>query len=253
MIKIGCAAYSYRIYFESGTMGYEEFIEEAHNIGLDGVELTLYWLPSEETDYLRNLRRLALFHGLPISCAGISTDFCNPNPLERSRMIMEVKKGLKIAKELGAPVLRIFGGNLPEGFTEVKAMGWTIGALKECVNYAKEVGVVIAIENHGGITARADSLISLVREVDSPWLAVNLDLGNYRESTYEDIAKTIHYTVHIHGKLRVAGGGDVDYEKVKRLLKDAGYNGFISIEYEEEGDPKTGVREFATYLMNLFR
>lgn len=45
MIKIGCAAYSYRNYFEKGTMSHEDFIEEAHRIGLDGVKLTLYWLP----------------------------------------------------------------------------------------------------------------------------------------------------------------------------------------------------------------
>jgi len=252
MIKIGCAAYSYRDYLKDGRMSYEDFIEEAHNIGLDGVEMTLYWLPSREPQYFRNLKRVALSRGLPISCAGISTNFCNPDPMERERMIKAVEEGVGIARELGAPALRVFGGYVPEGYSEEQAILWTIGALRRCVKYAEENGVVIALENHGGITARADSVIRIIEGVDSPWLRVNLDLGNYRESTYEDIAKTVPYAVHIHGKVSVSENIRVDYEKVKRILEDKGYNGFISIEYEEKEDPKVGVREFARYLLRLF-
>jgi sugar phosphate isomerase/epimerase len=252
MIKIGCAAYSYRDYLKDGRMSYEDFIEEAHNIGLDGVEMTLYWLPSREPQYFRNLKRIALSRGLPISCAGISTNFCNPDPMERERMIKTVEEGASIARELGAPALRVFGGYVPEGYFEEQAILWTIGALRRCVKYAEENGVVIALENHGGITARADSVIRIIEGVDSPWLRVNLDLGNYRESTYEDIAKTVPYAVHVHGKVSVSENIRVDYEKVKRILEDEGYNGFISIEYEEKEDPKKGVHEFARYLLRLF-
>jgi len=252
MIKIGCAAYSYRDYLKDGRMSYEDFIEEAHNIGLDGVEMTLYWLPSREPQYFRNLKRIALSRGLPISCAGISTNFCNPDPMERERMIKTVEEGASIARELGAPALRVFGGYVPEGYFEEQAILWTIGALRRCVKYAEENGVVIALENHGGITAKADSVIRIIEGVDSPWLRVNLDLGNYRESTYEDIAKTVPYAVHVHGKVSVSENIRVDYEKVKRILEDEGYNGFISIEYEEKEDPKKGVREFARYLLRLF-
>lgn len=252
MIKIGCAAYSYRDYLKDGRMSYEDFIEEAHNIGLDGVEMTLYWLPSREPQYFRNLKRIALSRGLPISCAGISTNFCNPDPMERERMIKTVEEGVGIARELGAPALRVFGGYVPEGYSEEQAILWTIGALRRCVKYAEENGVVIALENHGGITAKADSVIRIIEGVDSPWLRVNLDLGNYRESTYEDIAKTVPYAVHVHGKISVSENIRVDYEKVKRILEDEGYNGFISIEYEEKEDPKKGVREFARYLLRLF-
>ena len=121
MIKIGCAAYSYREYFKEGKMGYEDFIEEAHRIGLDGVELTLYWLPSKSESYFRKIKRLALFRGLPISCAGISTNFCNPDIAEREKAVESVREGLKIAHELGAPCLRVFGGYVPEGHTEAEA------------------------------------------------------------------------------------------------------------------------------------
>ncbi len=252
MIKIGCAAYSYRDYLKNGKMSYMDFIEEAYSIGLDGVEMTLYWLPSREPRYFRDLKRIALSHGLAISCAGISTNFCNPDPSERKKNIKTVEEGMNIARELGAPALRVFGGYTPEGYSEEQAMQWTIEALSKCVAYAEDNGVVMALENHGGITARADSVIRIVEGVGSPWLRVNLDLGNYKESTYEDIAKTALYTVHIHGKIRISENREVDYEKVKTILEDKGYNGFISIEYEEKEDPKIGVREFAKNLLRLF-
>ncbi len=105
MIKIGCAAYSYREYLKDGRMSYEDFIEEAYRIGLDGVELTLYWLPSKDPSYFRKLRWLSLLRGLPISGAGTSTNFCNPDISERKRAEKSVEEGLDIAHELGAPCL----------------------------------------------------------------------------------------------------------------------------------------------------
>jgi len=253
MIKIGCAAYSYREYLKDGKMKYEDFIEEAYKIRLDGIELTLYWLPSKDKSYFRRLKRLSLFHGLPISCAGISTNFCNPDSSERRKAIEKVKEGLEIACELGAPCLRVFGGYVPEGHTEADAMRWVTESLRSCVDYAEDKGVVIAIENHGGITAKAGNVIRIIENVDSPWVRVNLDLGNYRESTYEEIAKTVPYAVHTHAKVSVAGGVKLDYQKIKGILESKGYNGFLSIEYEEKEDPRIGVPRFAEYLMDIFR
>ncbi|MBS7649688.1 sugar phosphate isomerase/epimerase, partial [Candidatus Bathyarchaeota archaeon] len=191
MIKVGCAAYSYRDYLKDGRMKYEDFIEEAYRIGLDGVELTLYWLPSKEKSYFRTLKRLSLSRGLSISCAGISTNFCNSNPSERRKNIEAVKEGLEIAHELGAPCLRVFGGYVPEGVSVSDAMNWVVESIKSCIDYAEENGVIIAMENHGGITSRADDVIKIVELVNSPWFRVNLDLGNYRAPNYyEEIAKT---------------------------------------------------------------
>ena len=69
--------------------------------------------------------------------------------------------------------------------------------------YAEDKSVVIAMENHGGITSRAGNVIKIVKGVGSPWFRMNLDLGNYRESIYEEIAKTVPHTVHLHGKVGV--------------------------------------------------
>lgn len=256
MIKIGCAAYSYRIYLQDGRMRYEDFIKEMYRIGLDGVELTLYWLPSKDKSYFRELKRVALFYGMPISGAGISTNFCNPSVEERNKEVEKVREGLGIAHELGAPCLRVFGGPVPKGYSEDEAMKWVIEALQSCVKYAEENGVVIALENHGGITSTADNVVKIIECVDSPWVRVNLDLGNYRgESLYEEAAKTVPYAVHTHAKVNARRGEErveIDYNRIKDILKSKGYNGFLSIEYEETEDPKTGVPKFAKKLFSIF-
>jgi len=253
MIKIGCAAYSYREYLGNGRMRYEDFIEEAYSLGLDGVELTLYWLPSEDASYLRELKRLCVVRGLPISCVGISTDFCIPEISERKKTEKSVRKGLNIARELGAPCLRVFAGQVREGCSVERATEWTIESLKSCARYAEDTGLVIALENHGGITASADNVAKIVEGVDSLWIRVNLDIGNYRESTYDEIAKTVPYAVHTHAKVSGVNQLKLDYQKIKEILQAGDYNGFLSIEYEEKQDAKIGVPEFARYLFKTFR
>jgi len=254
MIKIGCTAYSYRDYLNDGRMKYEDFIEEAYKIGLDGVEFPLYWLPTKDPSYLRKIKRLSLYHGLPISEVGISTNFCSPEVSERKKAIEAVKEGLEMAHELGAPCLRVFGGYVPEGYSTEDAINWVVESIKSCIDYAEENGVVIALENHGGVTSKADDVIKIVKGVDSPWFRVNLDTGNYLESTYDEIAKTLPYAVHMHAKVAlVRKKVKLDYERIKEILVSGGYNGFLSIEYEEEEDPKLAVPKFAKYLFEIFR
>ncbi|MGQ9690722.1 MAG: sugar phosphate isomerase/epimerase family protein [Thermoproteota archaeon] len=253
LIKIGCAAYSYRDYLKDGRMSHEDFIEEAYSIGLDEVKITLYWIASKEPRYVKELKRLALSRGLPVSCVGIFTNLCKASSSEIEKNLKDVEEGLEIARELGSPALRVFGGYPSEGCSEEQAARMVTDALRKCVVYAEDNGVVIALENHGGITARAGNVVKIVEDVGSPWLRVNLDLGNYLTSPYEEIAVTVPYAVHIHGKISIAGGGRIDYGKIKQILEEKGYNGFISIEYEEKEDPKIGVRRFAEYLLKLFQ
>ena len=255
MIKIGCAAYSYRQYFQDGSMTYESFLEECYRSGLDGAELTLYYMPAIESSYLKKLRRLALSYGLAISSVGTRSNFSLPTAEERQKQAAEVHKWIDVAHELGSPCLRIFGGLVPEGYTVKQAVDWAIEGLKLCVKDAEDRGVVLALENHGGTTGRADDTIRIVDEVNSEWLRINLDLGNYSEDLYDGIRGTIPYTVHAHAKVSTTFGGKMklDYAKIKSLLQAGGYNGFLSIEYEEAEDPKTGVPEFARFLLEQFR
>jgi len=264
MIKIGCAAYSYRQYFQDGSMTYESFIEKCHQMELDGVELTLYWLPTTDNSYLRKLKKLALSHGLTISAAGTRSNFSLASAEERKKQAVEVGKWIRIANVLGAPCLRIFGGQVPEGATKDQAIQWAIEGLKLCIEDAEENGIVLALENHNDkwVTGKADDMIRIIEEVDSEWLRVNLDVGNYYGDIYDEIAKTVPYTVHIHARQRAGAGPsagkpegvqEIDYMRIKNILESKGYNGFVSLEYEYQEPAKTAVPNELEYLLKVFR
>lgn len=103
---------------------------------------------------------------------------------------------------------------------------------------------MLGLENHGGIVATADGLLKLVEAVKSPWLGVNLDSGNFRTADpYADLARCAPYAVNVQYKVEIQRGSreapkePADAARVVRILRDAGYQGFLTLEYEAAEDP----------------
>ena len=253
-MKISCAAYSFRQYLQSGEMSLEDFIRKGYEMGLDGVELTAYYFPATEAEYLKRLKRLALTYGLDIAGTAIGGSFALPEEA-RTEQVALAREWVDVSVTLGAPCLRVFAGPVPEGHTEQEAMAWCIAGLKEAAEYAEEKGVVLALENHGGITATFEQVRQLVEGVGSDWLRVNLDLGNYRADPYREIAETVPYavTTHVKTQARDASGQPflLDHPRILQILREKGYKGYLSIEYEAEEDPLLAVPRFANYLKSL--
>jgi len=257
-MKIGCCAYSFRQYLTSGKMTLEDFLDKAVEMGLDGVELTAYYYPSTDTSYLNKIKREAFLRGLEISGTAVGNNFCKPDPEERREQIEMVKKWIDISYHLGAPCIRVFAGGVPKGHTEEEAFNWVVAALKECVEYAAPKGVIIALEDHGGITTTAEQVLKIYRAVGSEWLGINLDTGNFRVNPYEEIAAVAPYAVTTHAKVEILNPQTgkrepADFARIVDILHKAGYRGFLSIEYEAAEDPMTGVPKFVEYLRSVLR
>jgi sugar phosphate isomerase/epimerase len=247
-MRIGCCAYSYRQYFASGEIDLIDFIGLVADMGLDGVELTAYYFPSTDINYLHSLKRRCLEVGIDVSGAAVGSRLTLASHQERAEQVAMVKEWIGHAVELGAPQLRVFAGDVPDGHTEEEAFAWTVEALSDCASVAASRGVVLALENHGGITSTADQVIRLVETVDSDWVRVNLDTGNFKVDPYKEMSKTVPYavTAHIKAAIRTPEGKTpMDIERLVRTLQGAGYRGFLNIEYEEEEDPKTAVPRLA--------
>jgi sugar phosphate isomerase/epimerase len=253
-MKISCAAYSFRQYLQSGEMSLEGFIRKGYEMGLDGVELTSYYFPTTEASFLKGLKRAALAHGIDIAGAAIGGSFAVPDDV-RADQVALARQWVDVAMTLGAPCLRVFAGLVPDGHTEEEAMAWCIAGLKEAAAYAEQRGVVLALENHGGITSTVEQVKQLVEGVGSDWLGVNLDLGNYRSDPYREILETIPYAVTTHVKTqgRDASGQHflLDQPRILQVLRAGGYKGYLSIEYEADEDPMLAVPRFANYLRSL--
>ena len=253
-MRVSCAAYSFRQYLQSGEMSLEDFIRKGYEMGLDGVELTAYYFPTTEGEYLKRLKRQALAYGLDIAGTAMGGSFAQPDEA-RAEQVALARQWVDVSVALGAPCLRVFAGPVPEGHTEEEAMTWCIAGLKEAAEYAEQKGVVLALENHGGITATFEQVRQLVEGVGSDWLRVNLDVGNYRTDPYREIAETVGYAVTTHVKTqgRDALGQPflLDYPRIFQILREKGYKGYLSIEYEAKEDPLLAVPRFAAYLKSL--
>ena len=239
----GCCAYSYRKYLQPGKMRMEDFFLRAVDLGLVGVDVTTYWLTSTEPGYLHGLRRFAYRHGLPFSGAAIRTEMCQSDPAKREAELGIIKKWVDAAELLGASHVRVFGGKVPDGATDAQGVEWAAETMKPACDYAAQKGIILGIESHHGITSKAANIIAILKRVDSPYAGCNLDISNWDDDPYPQIESLIPYATHTH--IRPWWGGDrripLDLDRIWQMFAKGGYQGFMSVEYEDEEDEMTGV------------
>jgi sugar phosphate isomerase/epimerase len=157
---------------------------------------------------------------------------------------------------LGAPTLRVFAGYTRQGQTEAEAFQNVVDCLQECAALAFERGVLLALENHGGLTATAEGTLRLLEAVNSPAVGLNLDFGNFTGDVYDQFIACAPYAVATHAKVHFrAEDGEqvpVDYWEARQILERAGYRGFLAIEYEDAEPAETAVPAFAAALRKAF-
>lgn len=255
-MKLSLAAYSFnRAFARRGTpeeiaaaeMSLEKFIDYCAGLGIEGTEPTSYYFPKEvTTEYLLSIKERAFRLGLDISGTAIGNDFCLPEGPERDAQIAMTKEWIDHSAVMGAPVIRIFAGKVPEGDSEDAALERCVAAIDETVAYAATKGVVLGLENHGGITATSETMLRIVEAVKpSPWFGVNFDSGNFQTADpYGDLERIAPYAVNAQIKVSIKPNGQkerADFARVVAILKDAGYRGYLALEYEEPEPPRDHV------------
>ncbi|HOO57393.1 MAG TPA: sugar phosphate isomerase/epimerase family protein [bacterium] len=254
-MKLGMCSWSHHRNFESGDMDIFEWMAHcASDLKVGGIEITDGHLKSFDEDYVRKVRRVAVDLHLTISALTISNDFGKADAEERDKQMEYMEQGITLAMALGTPVLRVFAG-WPEREKE-EAWSEMVRCMQISCMIAEREGVVLAVENHnhGGFLQTFADVDRLMKEVDSEWLRLNLDTGNFIDG-FESIEKGMFYNVHTHAKMLEVGpsGSDalVDYPRFINLCRDVNYRGFISIEYEGKEDEVPAVRRGVEYIRSL--
>jgi sugar phosphate isomerase/epimerase len=255
-MRVSLAAYSVRQALTGGRMDLFRFIDWCAEMGLAGAELTSYYFKENfDAAYLRNLRLHAFRNGVTVSGTAIRNNFCLPPGPEKDRQIAQVHTWIDHAAELFAPHIRIFAGDLPRDAEKSAGITWTADGIKAVLDHAEARGVVIGLENHGGITARADDLLAICREVgEHPWFGINLDTGNYRSDPYGEVAATAPLAVNVQVKVEMWDGErqvPADLDRVVEILIESGYRGWVALEYEAEGDPFEEIPGYVRRLKSM--
>ena len=271
--KFAIATYSYW-HFREPKVTVQEVINHAANLGADGVDVLHVQMDNETPEYLTSLRRQAEDNGIELICLSIHQDFVDPDKAGRDKNIEHTRHCIDIAHDLGISYIRLNSGRwntiksfdelmanrgiepvLP-GFTEDDGFNWCIESIMECLPAAEKAGVVLALENHWGLTRSPEGLLRIVNAIDSPWLGVLMDTGNFLEDPYNKLEQIATQTVFVQAKTYYGGGEwytlDLDYPRIAQILKKANYQGYISLEFEGKEDANTGVPKSLELLRQSF-
>jgi L-ribulose-5-phosphate 3-epimerase len=280
-IKIGISTYSYS-HFEEKKFPIETVIERAGEFGVEAVDVLHRQMDLKEKApfdaagraYCRKLKRLAFRNGVDLVCLSTHQNFVSPDPKSRQAQVEHTLKCLEIADALGAASIRVNAGRwntVPDfdefmkkrglepplaGHTEDEAFDWAIASLGKCLKRAEELGIVIAVENHWGLSGTPKGLLRVLAPFTSPFIGALMDTGNFLEDPYDKLKQIAPKTVFVQAKTYHGGGLwytlDLDYLRIARILADAGYSGYVSLEMEGKEHADTAVpKSLATLRKNF--
>jgi sugar phosphate isomerase/epimerase len=278
----------------------EEFVDTAKKYGYQGVELDLKRPHGSPIDLdakrCGEIRNYVKNRGLEMSAVAANNNFASIVPEHIENELLMVKEQIRVAKELEAPVLRLFaawrGITLRNGVAnyEVTARNHTyyeaqdyelrqsiVACMKECVGWAKEAGVVLALQNHHPIIDTYQDMLDVVRWVDSPWLKCCLDApccgwtektqsDAYLQKAVEDVGD-LQVLSHANAEFVEAADGAItmvsfdphiqpvltNYPAFVRALKKRGYQGYLNFEFCHMPFRNGRVLGYNDYIENQIR
>ncbi len=263
-LRLSLAAYSMRKYLGTSrdgktppTMDLFQFVDFCFDHGIPGAELTSYYFPEKVNDnYLMKLKRHCHLRGITISGGAIRNDFCQANTVKLAEDLEHTRTWIDHYAKLGAPAIRIFAGTQPKGEDLAVTLTRCAQHCQIACQYAARRGVLLALENHGGVTTHAKDLLEIIKQVDSPAIGINFDSGNFRSSSdpYEELALIAPYAVNAQIKVEIHRGDKdeaANLARILQILRDVGYSGWVALEYESAEEPKVAIPRYIEQLKKL--
>jgi sugar phosphate isomerase/epimerase len=275
-MKTSLSVWSCHKYFYDKTWTNADFI---HFVGqstkADGVELLhRFWNP--DTD-IPQIEKALQQEGLEVACIAASNNFALPYPADRQEQLQQIHDSVDIAVRFGAKVVRVFSGNQQQDVEFEQARVWILEGLRAAAEYAGRTNTVLCLENHGLFAGRAEQVRSIIREVNSSFLRSTFDMGNFLlvdenpNDAYEQLQSVISH-VHCKDFTRVEedfqgesyvsvsgqryagtiiGEGSVDLQHLLDRLKENGYDGWLTVEFEGNEEQTTGSIHSIDHLKRL--
>lgn len=251
------------------TMTLFDWIEKAGQLGVDGLEMHNLFFENQGEAYLNEVIEKCEELGLAIPLMCFSPDFTNPDPEIRAKELAKQKKAIDLTAKLGGKFCRTLSGQNRPGLDRKKAVGWCVEMIREAVAYAEEKKIIINIENHykdgyweyPEFALRSEIFLEIIEQIDSPYFGINFDPSNtivagedpiellqkiksrvvtmhasdrsLKGGSIADLRKLESDPLHGYAKLiqhGVIGKGMNDYDAIFTILRDAGFDGWVSIE-----------------------
>jgi len=246
-----------------------DWIDQASQLGVDGLEMHHLFFDGVDEARLAQVRERCQHYGLAIPMLCFSPDFTQPDLESRRRELEKQKRAIDLTVKLGGKFCRTLSGQNRPGLERKQGVRWCVEMMRAAVDYAAEQGVVINIENHykdgywqyPEFSLPSEIFLEILGQIDSPFFGVNFDPSNALvagEDPLELLQKIKTRVVSMHASDRYLAGGSLadlrrlekdpvhgyarliqhgvigqglnDYDAIFRILKQAGFNGWVSIE-----------------------
>ena len=272
--RIAVSTYSFWQFRNQDLRDIEKCIDLAAEWGFDGVEILHRQMENETDSYLQRLKKRAFVSGLDLCGFSTHQGFLSPDPAIRQKNVDHTIHCIELAYKLGIPTMRVNTGtwgtskNFDElmknrgieppqpGYADEDGFKWVIEGLGKCLAAAEKCGVLLGLENHWGLGRTPEGVLRVVEAVNSPWLQVTLDTGNFLEDPYDRLEKMTPKTVYVQAKTYYGGGLwytlELDYPRIAALLRKHNYRGYVSLEFEGKEDPRTAIPKSLELLRKSF-
>ncbi|MBN8719672.1 MAG: sugar phosphate isomerase/epimerase [Sediminibacterium magnilacihabitans] len=273
-IKLSISSYSYW-HFKGEKFPVEKVIDEAAKLGVEGIDILHRQMNGTDAKYINELKRRAYNNGIAFTCLSIHQGFVTPDKKEWQKNIDNTKEWIELSAKMGVPCMRLNSGRwgttasfdelmknrgiepiLP-GYTEDDGFKWCIEAIQQCIPTAEQHGVVLALENHWGLCSTPEGMLRIKKAIDSPWLGLLMDTGNFLENPYSKLEMIAPQAVFVQAKTYYGGGEwytlDLDYDRIISILNNVNYHGYLSLEYEGKEDAATAVPKSIAMLRKAMK
>jgi sugar phosphate isomerase/epimerase len=272
---IGVSTYSFWRFLPDMKLSMEDCIDQAAEMGFDAVEILEMQMTKKDDATLQALKRRAWLNGLCFNGLSTHQGFVSPDADNRKQNVEKTLASIELAYKLGIPTMRVNTGRWGttrnfndlmknrgiepplKGYTDEDAFPWVIESLKKCLPAAEKAGVTLCLENHWGLARTPEGLLRIVEAINSPWLRVLMDTGNFLEDPYDKLQKIAPLTAFVQAKTYYGGGIwytlELDYERIATILRAQKYRGYISLEFEGKEDWRTALPKSLAVLRKAFR
>ncbi len=274
--------WSYVRAWRRGELDLEKFVDLAREMGVRGVELLDVFFNKEDSGFTQTeaIARYAQSREIHVPIFSVSNDFTEEGGESFQRNLEIVRRGVDQAVLLGAEVVRVFAGGGENVRDPSPVYARVVEGLSLASEYAHSRGVRLALENHGRFAGRGAQVREIIHAVRAKTgeatLGSNPDPANFLladenpvtgVSAVADLAymahlkdfatagsERSHVFVSLGGHRYVGvplGEGEVPLRECLRVLRDAGFQGWVSVEYEAEEEERTGVPKSVAVARDL--
>jgi hypothetical protein len=215
----------------------------------DALDATGYYFPPGNfaiptAQYLSDFKTKASNLGVVISGTGIGNDFASPDATVRANGVAIFKRWCDVANAIGAPMIRVFAGPMPAGYTWNQVLPWVVDSLSQCAVAAKAAGLKAALQNHDDFLSTSDQVIQVLGMINMPdAIGANDDIGSFDDggatgidAKYAAIARVLPYAVNMQVKTSVTPPSQAppytptDLMRLMRVIRSGPFRGYVPIE-----------------------